>query len=59
LPFEVVVEDPASIASLRQKLIEILNTHRERLRNEYEAALAAFELVEQLDEGASARASAV
>lgn len=58
LPFEVVIDDPAAIAALREKLVQILDAHRERLRTEYQAALSAFELVEQLDEGASARAGA-
>lgn len=59
LPFAIVAEDPGTIAKVREQLVEILSTHRQRLRSEYEAALNAFELLEDLNKGAATGASAL
>ena len=59
MPSDVVVEAAGSNAEVRKTLNLILEEHGCKLRHEYQSALAAFELVEELDRGVTERARAV
>jgi hypothetical protein len=48
---DVLAETPGGVTDVRRALNDIVDEHGRKLRHEYQSALAAFELVEDLDRG--------